>query len=416
MKTLTTTLFLFLIIVIGCHQPNRNTNQFSSRDHELTLKTNQEKGLGLWMYFASLNALNFSDSALYEVITPSELTNISYAYEVVDYNILAYKKFIASGKEVNKYYSNLISESKIDTSNLLSFKDNSICILEAIKGQDTIFMVDQNNNKDFRDDTIRFWKELDPFAKDLVKVDFRIYNGEEYVTSSNWVNFGLWEGLKQYLSHQHYTADFQIDTSYYKIDIFIQDCRFNFMDPRIAIRSQLPKSIEAVSESDVIQIGEVLKLKEGYYKFASLTNDGSLVGLIKEDDFDSKIGLQPGMIAPDFKATTVNGNQINLNNFLDKPVLVANISGCAPETYQDFETILEKTKGNLNIIGLEYGIDNDLGGTMINVEDALNNDIYKKYRNAFSSYNCYLINTDGRIENRFLVYNWMPNLKGYINK
>jgi len=222
--------------------------------------------------------------------------------------------------------------------------------------------------------------------------------------------------LKQYLSSQHYKAEFQIDTSHYEIDIFIQDCRFNFMDPRIAISSQLPKSQEAVSESDIIQLGEVLKLKEGYYRFASLTNDGSLVGLIKEDDFDSQIGLQPGMIAPNFKATTVNGNPIKLNDFLDKPVLVANISGCAPETYQDFETILKETKGNLNIIGLEYGIDNDLGGTMIDVEDGLNNDIYKKYRNAFSSYNCYLINTDGRIENRFLVYNWMPNLIGYINK
>ena len=401
---------------MGCSQPNRSTNLFCSSDQELTLKTHQKKGFGLWMYFASLNALNFNDSARYDVIVPSELTDISYAYEIVDIYIQGYKNYIASGKEVNKFWSNLISESKIDTSNLLSYKDNSICIIEAVKGQDTVFIVDQNNNKDFRDDTIRVWKELDPFTKDLVKVDYRIYNGEEYVTSSNWVNIGLWEGLKQYLSAQHYTANFQIDTSHYEIDIFIQDCRFNFMDPRIAISSQLPKSQEAVYESDIIQLGEVLKLKEGYYRFASLTNDGSLVGLIKEDDFDSQIGLQPGMIAPNFKGTTVNGHSIQLNDFLDKPVLVANISGCAPETYQDFETILKKTKGNLNIIGLEYGIDNDLGGTMIDVEDGLNNDIYKKYRNAYSSYNCYLINTDGRIENRFLVYNWMPNLKGYINK
>lgn len=413
-----TTIYLLIIfsLIMGCSQKKRSTNQFSSSDQELTLKTHQRKGVGLWMYFAALNALNFNDSAQYDVIVPSELTDISYAYAIVDYNILAYKNYIASGREINKYWSNLISESKIDTSNLLSYKDNSICIIEAVKGQDTVFLVDQNNNKDFRDDTIRVWKELDPFTEDLVKVDYRIYNGKEYVTSSKWVSIGLWEGLKQYISTQHNTSKFQIDSSQYEIDIFDRYSRFDFSDPRMVASSQLPKSSEAVHEDDVIQIGEVLKLKEGYYRFASLTNDGSLVRLIKEDDFDSRIGLQPGMIAPKFKATTVNGDAIQLSDFLDKPVLVANISGCGPETYHDFETILKETKGNLNVIGLEYGIDNDLGGTMIDVEDGPNNDIYKKYRNAFSSYNCYLINTDGRIENRFLVYNWKSNLIGYINK
>ena len=216
---------IIMLLVIGCTQMNRGTNQFSSGEDELTIETLQHKGLGLWMYFAGLHTLRFNDSARYEDIVPSGLSNITYAHEVVDYNILGYMNTVNAGKGVNKYYKNLISESKIDTSNLPSYKDNSICIIEATKGQDTVFIVDQNNNKDFRDDTVRLWKEMDPFSKDLVKVDYRIYNGEEYVSSSNWLNIGIWDGRKSFSATQYYSAKFEVDTSQYEIDLFIRDCR-----------------------------------------------------------------------------------------------------------------------------------------------------------------------------------------------
>jgi len=61
-----------------------------------------------------------------------------------------------------------------------------------------------------------------------------------------------------------------------------------------------------------------------------LKNDGSYLTLIKEDDLNSHIGTQVGMIAPDFTGISINNVTINLKMLLDEPLLIANISGCTP--------------------------------------------------------------------------------------
>lgn len=411
MKKQIITLLISISMLLGCSHSTKEKNHFSVQDEKLVIRTEQKKGLGLMYYLISVHDINFQDSARYNVQVPSDLTDTKLAVELIDYNILGYQRTIAAGNQVNRYYENLILHSKIDTANLLSFKDNSICILAGLKENETIFIIDENNNKDFRDDSVRFWKDIDPFSKeDLIMVDYLIYNGEAYVTASAWVNIGLLWGNKYYFVSQHHTASFSVGNSKYEIEVVIPESRFNYNNPKIALVNNNGIVKDTITEREIISIGEVVKLKEGYYRFFDLSNDGSYLSLIKEDDFDSMIGIQVGMNAPDFTAISIKRDTINLKALLDKPLLIANFSGCAPGTYNDYQAIIEKSAGKINILGIEPGINRDYGGILIDVGKPINKDIYDKYRKAYSNYTCYLIGTDGRIIDRFEIDNWASNL------
>ena len=78
--------------------------------------------------------------------------------------------------------------------------------------------------------------------------------------------------------------------------------------------------------------------------------------MIKEDDLNSHIGTQVGMIAPDFKGKSYSDDTINFKLLLDKPLLVANISGCTPCSFDVYENILKKSYGKITILGVESGI------------------------------------------------------------
>lgn len=405
-----------IVLILGCSNPDKNPNHFSSTNDKLVIKTEQEKGLGLMYYLGAISKLKFYDTAYYEVIVPTDLSNIKYTEELVDYNILGYQRTIAKGEKDNKYYKNLILESKIDTSNLLSYKDNSICIIEGIKGKDTVFIIDQNNNKDFRDDSIRYWKPIDLYTKhNLIKVNYNIFNGKEYVTSSNWINIGIWNEEKRYFSSQYYIASFRIDNSNYKVEITIPDSRFNFNNPRVALFYDNGIVKDTILESQILNIGEVLNLKEGYYRFSGLANDGSYLTLIKEDDFNSEIGTQVGMLAPDFTGKSYNDDTVTLKRLLNKPLLVANISGCSPSSYDMYQNIIKKCEGKITILGVESGLHKDLGGILIDVENLYNKGIYNKYRKAYSNYDCFLISTSGRIIDKFNVFNWQSRLIPFLD-
>jgi hypothetical protein len=409
-------LLITILIIPGCSRSSKELNQFPESIDKLLIKTEQEKGLGLMYYLGAIHELNFEDSARYEVQAPSDLSNTKFANELIDYMILGYQRTIAAGDKDNKFYKKLILESKIDTSNLLSYKDNSICILEGVRGNDTIFITDQNNNKDFRDDTIRFWKEIDPYSNEnLIKVDYLIYNGKEYVTGANWINIGLWGGTRHYFVSQYYTASFSIGNSKYVVEVSIPENRFNFNNPKIALVNDNGIVKDTIPESEIISIGEVVKLKEGYYRFLDLTNDGSYLTLIKEDDFDSMVGIQAGMNAPDFTVISINNDTINLKALLDKPVLIANISGCTPRSYDIYTDIIEKCAGRINIIGIESGISKVIEGVLIDVEMPVNKDIYNKYRKAYSDYKCYLIGLDGKIIDKFDIFNWQSALSPFLD-
>jgi hypothetical protein len=70
-------------------------------------------------------------------------------------------------------------------------------------------------------------------------------------------------------------------------------------------------------------------------------------------------------------------------------------------------------RDSLNIIALEHNEIKGLDGIVINVSGDVNKEAYDIYRNAYSNYDCYLINRSGRIIDKFQIFDWESNLKRY---
>ena len=166
---------------------------------------------------------------------------------------------------------------------------------------------------------------------------------------------------------------------------------------------------------DIINYGEYVRLGKDYYKFHDLYNGCGTIVLTKEERFDTIIGTQIGMLAPKFQCFTIHNDTISSDN-LDwhKPILIANFSGCTGRSYDKFNELNTLLGDTINIIGLESGINKDIGGILVDVEIEYNKDIYKKYRNAYSSYDCYLIDTNKRIIDKFDIFDWETYLTEFI--
>jgi hypothetical protein len=168
-------------------------------------------------------------------------------------------------------------------------------------------------------------------------------------------------------------------------------------------------------QKDVVGLGDFIQLGEYHYKFDRLYNGNGTLVLIKEPAFTSLTGNQVGMNYPEFKCLTTQGDTLlSADMIKDKPLLIANISGCTSRSYSLFQDLNNSLKQNLNIIGLEYGVQMDLDETIVDVEIGYNEDVYNNYRQAYSSYDCYLIDTTGRVLDEFSIFDWESNLAEFM--
>jgi hypothetical protein len=133
--------------------------------------------------------------------------------------------------------------------------------------------------------------------------------------------------------------------------------------------------------------------------------------LIKEKNFQGKVGTQVGMMAPGFECKTTAGELVKCDDFKGQ-LLIANVSGCTPRSYDCYNQLLSAYCTMICILGIENGNIESINGKVIDAGDKFNKDFYDKYRKEYSSYNCYLVNTDGRIINKFEVFDWEVNLSG----
>lgn len=403
------------------------SGQSSNLPDTLILKTKQVKGPGLMYYLSGINDLKFQsiDSMAYDVILPENVHDVQVAVELADYNIYNYERALKSGIDTSKFYRTLIAQKKIFPERLLSFKENSVCFLKGVKGKDTILIVDENNNKDFRDDPIRPVEKIDYKSKDrLFKCDYTIYNGEKYITASNWITIGTWrdDGI-WFLSNQHFTTELTLGKSTYDIELFSWDTRFWFYEPQIALIGANGFKRDTVLQGEILNIGEYLKLKEGIYKFEKMSNDASTITLIREDHYDSISGTQIGSLAPDFKCETTDGDSISLKDYKGVNVLLVNISACyslpgSQEVYKDLYGTYG-SKVEMVVIDRAGGYLKELEtwsqtGKLVNADIPANVSFAKNYRPDYCSRTCFLIGPDGRIVDKFEIFDWDKNLPKHL--
>jgi len=202
-----------------------------------------------------------------------------------------------------------------------------------------VLIVDQNNNEDFSDDEVVEFKstmlsfqemEVELNIAELI-IDFEIFRDGEiqqeskpfafsYMPDEGLISLGMayYEYLTGVWSNDFFSYDVALFESSYKaqhrpnpytmllIDIN-KDGYFDFEDG----------SNEAYKTNEPFNISGIT------WEIDSLYTDGSAVQLVKSDSSVLPVtALRSGEKAPNFKATTIDGKKLELNDFQGKYVLI----------------------------------------------------------------------------------------------
>lgn len=410
---------------MSCKREIIQSNHFSSLSDTLILKTERIKGFE--MFDAGAGRIYFQDTTneyYFSHVFPQNTSDIKVAFQYIDSKPLIYERYKKGEMKTVQFLSD-VRNNKIDTLNAPSFLENTLSIMSGIFNDERVFIVDQNNNKDFRDDSIRHYQKIDWNTIDnLIKCKFNIYNGEKMIVDSTWVNIGTLhdDELLFFVSH-HLISTFSIDKDKYQIGIFDDQSNFAYDNPIIALISQNRIKKDSLLNSEMFNIGEYLKLSNQYFRFEDITNDGSLVTLVKEKDVSNKFGTQIGFIAPDFTGVSIDGDSISFRDYKGKYLLLINVTSCWSEimSYNYYKDLTVKYKGKLEFLGIDNAPiylqqnikDLNLSGKFI-IADDNNFSIQENYRQDFCSRTCFSINPEGRIVDKFEIFDWKKSLSKHF--
>jgi hypothetical protein len=387
MKISLKVLLIICFLTSGCLGNKKISNQFSSSDDTLIIRTEKHKGDGLFSLGTMLIELKdttekFADPIAY----PKQVTNIKRMEMPTD------------NRAKEPYFVDFIT-GKLDDKEIL--------------------IVDENNNNDFSDDSIRIIKQIKWKSDDnLIKCKYLISNGHKIVLDSSWLRIGTWHDNFWAGRSEHLIADFTINKEKFKVGI-IDTRLFGFfygIYPEAAIISQNTETKDTLVQKDLLKIGEILNLGGNFYRFDNITNNGEYITLVKEKNFDKIIGTQVGVIAPDFVCKTVSGDTIESSSLHDRIMIIANSCGCGGDSLstQAYYDIMQEYGSIVYLLRLDSKIDKGLDGLQIDMAEKFNKDIYIKFRNEYCSRLCYVIDKNNRILDKFPVEKWKSNLPEHI--
>lgn len=413
MKVKVSFVFLIAIIYLGCNPKYDSANHFTLTNDTLYIKTETHKGVGL--FEQSVGSLKFEDvskSFPNEVVFPDKISSIKHAKRFIDIKVWRYNEHSENEKsKLSEYILDDINNNRIDTLNLPSRTQNFIHVMTGIRENENVFILDENNNRDFTDDSVRTIEKIDWETSDgLIKCKFNIYDGERVVVDSTWVAIGRpRENSELSLGvGEHLKADFYIDEDYFQIVVKDSYSGFPYDMPILALLSHNSKSKDSFLIKDNLYLKEYVKLDDNYYRFDRISNSGNYITLIKEGNFENKIGTQIGMIAPEFNSISVVGDTIRSLTLYNRKTVIANSCGCGGDQVSTnaFYEINEKYGDMANILHLDSKIENGLEGIHIDMEEKYNEDIYNKYRKTYCSRICYVIDENNRIIDKFMITEW----------
>jgi len=377
---------LVLICMLpGCSSVTKEMNSFSATNDTLVIRTQKQKGQGLFM----IGAVNpdFKDPAdksfTYPVTFSTQIENITRLQLLTEF----------------------VHENK-----------NYIDILKGTKDNEEVFIVDKNNNHDFTDDAIHPIKELIWDRSDhLAKTTFLISNGQKIVRDSAWVELGIYDNTLFFRKNEHLTADITLGKKQYKIGI--ADPRspavFSYSNTtEIALLNDNGKLKDKIVLKDNLKLGEYIRLNNTFYRFENISNNGEYITLIKDKDFDKKTGLQIGMNAPGFKGVTIAGAIVNSADLHNKITIILNSCECGgdKESTEAYYEIREKYGDKINLLRLDSDIRKDLDGLQINVSAKENKELYDSYRGEYCSRTCYIIDKNNKLVDKFESHKWKQYL------
>ncbi len=404
MKLLTTILTLIVSIALGFSQTVLLPNHFKGAPDTLILKSTRVKGVGLFQLGAGSaligDTVEFRARLPYKdypLVFPDEIKNIELGLQSITMNPLRFRS--VDGKDI--------------TPEPLSIRENYFALMYGARDNKEVFILDQNQNGDFRDDTVRSLHELTWGRKphNLLVCKYNVKVGNRIMADSSWIEIGtareqLWIG-----TFQHQVSNFTIDNHSFQIGVAdgIGGSFSNFQ-PILALLSENGIRRDTLFTRDFVSQGLYIKLGSDFYKFHDFYDGDGTIVLIKENDYAKQLGVQVGLISPEYRFRTVTGDTLTSAVFKNKKVLIVNVSGCTPSSYEIYKELNKAAEGKLTILGINSGVVKGLSGMMVDVTDSYNEFIYNKFRNAYSSYDCFLISEEGRVIDKFEVFDWKSHL------
>lgn len=380
-------IFLFFFFSISGKSKNHKTNPSSVPKDTIVVKMVKQKGNGLFRLASA--PIKFKDTT--EVFS----------------NSVKFPKNIDKIKRVQ-----LKSDLRED-------KEYYLEIMTGYKNGKKIFIVDENNNKNFTDDSIRIYKKINwSSSADLIKCEYFISNGRNTIKDSSWLNIGDSNGTFLLGKREFLIGEINIDNMLYKIGIAepTNPLIFNYgIQPEIAILSHHGIKKDSLQISDKLELGEFLNLNNKYYCFENISNNGEFVTLVREKNFKSKVGTQTGMLAPSFTVITTSGDTLKSSD-IKKITVIANSCGCGGDkesiqAFYEMEKIFGKT---INILHIDSNIKKTDFGIHIDSEDKFNKPFYKNYRKQYCSRICYVIGKNKIIIDKFNIDDWKITLPKII--
>ena len=282
--------------------------------------------------------------------------------------------------------------------------------IDIVKGQlpteEIAIVVDQNNNQSFLDDTIYPLKPIDWYSsKNAIQVTFTISDGLDLVQHRSWIRIGNWDGDIIWGIDEYLNTSITIGGKHFGIGV-IDPVSGSFtygIEPQIALVTSDGIRKDSLEVRDLIKMGEYLKLDQSYYKFDSINNDGSVIRLLKEENFANKVGVQVGILAPEFIFKSTSGDTMYTSALHDKPLIIANSCGCGGDTEssQAYLEMREMYEKEAYVLGLDTYSNDPLDRWKIDMSDSFNDDASEKFRQAYCSRICYVIGQDQRILDKF---------------
>jgi hypothetical protein len=408
MKQLIKSLLLLILVLSSCTTEKTQKNEFDASEDTLIIDSRRIEGHGLFRIGAS--QLSFRDTIEWKDVLDWFDLHFKYPENLKDSRIGITSIMFNPLRYFDKVTHDTIQLNKSRPENIIGIAIGKI-------DNNEVFIFDQNNNRDFRDDSIRSFKEWIWMSNEnLLKCKYKIVKRKETIIDSGWVKIGKWKDEILKTTCQHIEANFAIDEVHYKLGVVDRNSTsFCFFTPVFALLGENDVLRDTLLDRDLLKLGEFIKLGKSYYRIADFYSGSGTVELIRIDDFETKVGIQVGAIAPSFNFISTDGDTIYSNtHYKNINLLIANVSGCTPRSFEVFNEIQSELVSNLRLIGINSGVKKDLKGVVLDVENEFNNQVYKSYRNAYSSYDCYLINKEGIIIDKFSIFDWKSHLNGFI--
>ena len=347
-KYLVKFLFLFFLSAILSKHPLFSKTAIVLAPDTLIIETTKQKGLGPFskkirpFYNRTTDISDPWYNCMPQMAGIPDTLSDMY-FNTINLNLLqeVYQNYHV-GNITNEWFNQLLNWWQIDTTKLTTdmLKVQVGVVIGKDRDNNTVLIVDQNNNHDFNDDQRRilsppqdskqFWKN-GIHDSSLIQVEYEYYDGKGTQKSTTWLFIDHFPyddpSRKQawfkknpieyiYTPAEYSLGSFRMWDREYKIAVKPQHATY-MMNPTLLLLSTDGEIII----KDPITINDYIKIENTNYVFAEASVDGRYITLVKDNIFVRKkpiiksLDTQVGTDAPNFSSTTIDNQYIELTAF-----------------------------------------------------------------------------------------------------